>query len=81
MPNITVEFLGGATFRIITESGDRLSIDPRLDEEVGCPLRQAEIEELDLLLLTHGGTAHAREAVPFAKRPGCDVIFGQEVKY
>ncbi len=81
MAKVTVEFLGGATFRIVTESGDRLLIDPYLDEEVGCPIREAEIEELDLLLLTHGGTTHARDAVALAKRTDCDVICGQEVKY
>jgi len=78
---VTVEFLGGATFRIITESGHRLLIDPYLDEEVGCPLREADVESVDLLLLTHGGTTHARDAVPLAARTGCDVICGQEVRY
>lgn len=78
---VRIEFLGGATFRIVTESGRRLLIDPYMDEEVGCPIQERDVTELDLLLLTHGGTTHTRDAIAIAKRTECDIICGQEVKY
>jgi L-ascorbate metabolism protein UlaG (beta-lactamase superfamily) len=81
MAKVQLEFLGGATFRIVTESGQRLLIDPYLDEEVGCPIRTEEVEGLDLLLLTHGGTTHTRDALAIAKRTECEIMCGMEVQY
>ena len=50
---VSIRFLGTAAFEILTASGKRILIDPYLDENPASPLKVADLDHLDLLLVTH----------------------------
>ena len=70
---------GHATFGVETPGGRRVIIDPWLTENPSCPDSLKKIDELDLILLTHGHFDHIGDVVPLAKKTGCPVICNIEI--
>jgi L-ascorbate metabolism protein UlaG (beta-lactamase superfamily) len=73
-------FLGAATYLITTQAGKRILIDPYMNDSPVCPLKAEDLEQVDLLLITHGAFDHYGDASSIAKRFGCPVICGPDVK-
>ena len=48
---ITIRFLGTAAFEIVTVDGKRILVDPYLDENPVSPIKVADLDHLDLLLV------------------------------
>jgi len=76
-----IQFLGIAAFRIILPDDRVILIDPCLDSNQVSPVRVADLERVDLLLVTHLAVDHLGEAAAVAQRFGCPVVCGPEVKY
>ena len=55
---VSVRFLGTAAFEIITAENKRILIDPYLDENQKSPYKVADLDRLDLLLVTHAAYDH-----------------------
>jgi len=75
-----LQFLGIATLLVETGNGRRVLIDPFLDGNPASPLRAADLERVDLLLITHASFDHFGQAPEIARRFGCPVVCGPEVK-
>jgi L-ascorbate metabolism protein UlaG (beta-lactamase superfamily) len=76
-----IRFLGIAAYEITLDDGRVVLIDPCLEANPASPVTVAELERVDLLLVTHLAADHLGDAAEVAKRFGCPVVCGQEVKY
>jgi L-ascorbate metabolism protein UlaG (beta-lactamase superfamily) len=75
----TLTWLGHAAFRIDTNAGARVYVDPWLSGPT-CPAREREPERVDLIALTHGHSDHVDETVELAARFGCPVVAQVELR-
>ncbi|MCA8959167.1 MAG: metal-dependent hydrolase [Planctomycetes bacterium] len=72
-------WLGHSTFLIETPSGRRVLVDPWLESNPTCPDEYKKIDDIDLMLITHGHSDHMADAVDVAKRTGCRVVCNYEI--
>ena len=77
MPRI--DYHGHATVTVTTEAGERILIDPFLDDNPSSNLRVADVEALDYILCTHGHYDHFADTVPLARNTGATVISTFEI--
>jgi L-ascorbate metabolism protein UlaG (beta-lactamase superfamily) len=75
-----IRFLGVAAYEIITSRGAHILVDPFLDESPGCPIRSADLEQVDLVLVSHAAFDHLGDTEAIACRTGAPVVCGGEVK-
>jgi len=73
-------WLGHAAFRLDTDAGTRVYIDPFLGGNPSCPADEVEPERCDLVLLTHGHADHVGDTVAIARRFGCPVVAQVELR-
>jgi L-ascorbate metabolism protein UlaG (beta-lactamase superfamily) len=76
----TLTWLGHAAFRIDTDGGKRIYVDPFLQGNPSCPENEQQPERCDLILLTHGHDDHVGSAVDLAKRFDCPVVAQVELR-
>jgi L-ascorbate metabolism protein UlaG (beta-lactamase superfamily) len=69
----SLTWLGHASFRLDTDAGKRIYIDPWLSGPT-CPESERVPERADLIAVTHGHGDHAGDAVSLAGQLGCPVI-------
>ncbi len=77
MPN-EVTFFGHSAFRITTEDGLRIWIDPWLDNPMAAGMEISR--EADLLLITHAHGDHLGNAVEMATSASCEVVAIHEIQ-
>ena len=73
MAKPTITWLGHASFRVDTQAGKRIYIDPWLGNP-RCPASEQEPERIDVIALTHGHDDHVGETVQLAETFGCPVV-------
>jgi L-ascorbate metabolism protein UlaG (beta-lactamase superfamily) len=66
--SVLIEYFGWVTFRLVTENGTRIVIDPFLagDEQRGIPPAVASVQDLadtHVMMVTHAAEDHAAQAV------------------
>jgi L-ascorbate metabolism protein UlaG (beta-lactamase superfamily) len=76
-----IKFLGIAAFEITLPDGRIVLIDPYLDENPVSPVKVGDLEQVDLILVTHLAVDHLGETAAIARKFGCPVVCGAEVKY
>lgn len=69
-----ITWLGHASFQIISPEGKVVLIDPWLNENPSAPYGADQIEQADIIALTHGHFDHIGDTVELAKRTGAKVI-------
>lgn len=69
-------WLGHATFKLQTPHGKKVLIDPWVQGNPACPADQKNINQLDLMLLTHGHFDHIGDAVTIANEAKPSTIVG-----
>ncbi|MFZ0635699.1 MAG: metal-dependent hydrolase [Candidatus Acidiferrales bacterium] len=62
-----ITWLGHATFRVTTPTGQVILIDPWLSSNPACPESLKKLDRLDVMLITHGHFDHIADAVALAK--------------
>src|SRR5919201_1219856 len=67
MPDVSVTWLGHASFRVDSPGGKRIYIDPWLSNPK-CPDSEKEPERVDVIALTHGHDDHVGETVELSKQ-------------
>ena len=78
---VSIRFLGTAAFEIITAEGKRLLIDPYLNENPVSPIKVADLDHLDLLLVTHAAYDHLGDTEAILRRfPDLPLICGADVR-
>jgi L-ascorbate metabolism protein UlaG (beta-lactamase superfamily) len=76
----TLTWLGHAAFRLDTEAGTRVYIDPFLTGNPSTPDGERQPERCDLVVLTHGHDDHVGDAVAIGQRFSCPVVAQVEVR-
>ncbi len=75
-----IRFFGVAAYEIVTSDGKHILIDPFLDDNPGSPIKSHELEQVDLLIVSHAAVDHLGDTEAIARRTGAPVICGGEVK-
>jgi L-ascorbate metabolism protein UlaG (beta-lactamase superfamily) len=75
-----IRFLGVAGYELITSKNQHILVDPFLDENPGAPCKSHELEQVDLICVSHAAFDHLGDTEKIAKRTGAPVICGGEVK-
>lgn len=75
-----IQFLGISAYRITTDDGRVVIIDPFLDDNPASILRVSDLRRVDLLLITHAAFDHLGDCEAIAKKTGAPVLCGGEVR-
>ena len=75
-----IRFFGVAAYEIVNGKEQHILIDPFLAENPGSPIKSAELDQVDLLLISHAAFDHLGDTVQIARRTGAPVVCGGEVK-
>jgi len=75
-----LRFFGVAAYELITSAGKHILLDPFLDDNPGSPLKSHELEQVDLIIVSHAAFDHLGDTEALARRTGAPVICGGEVK-
>jgi L-ascorbate metabolism protein UlaG (beta-lactamase superfamily) len=77
----TLTWLGHAAFRIDTDDGKRIYVDPFLQNNPKTPAEEKEPERADIIAVTHGHSDHASEVPALSKRfPDAQIVAQVELK-
>ena len=69
----TLTWLGHASFRLDTDGGKRIYVDPWLSGPT-CPDSEKEPERADVIVVTHGHGDHAGDTVELQRKLGATVV-------
>ncbi|MCP3940790.1 MAG: metal-dependent hydrolase [Desulfobacteraceae bacterium] len=73
-----LRYFSHSAFQIITDSGQRILIDPFFDGNPTSPVKSSDMDA-DFILLTHGHGDHLGDALDIAKRCNCLCICENEL--
>jgi len=69
-------YLGHSTVLFDLPSGERVLIDPWIDNNPGCPDEKKDLGKVDAILVTHGHFDHMGDAVAIAQKYQPGVVVG-----
>jgi len=69
----TLTWLGHASFRLDTNGGKRIYVDPWVSGPT-CPESEKDPERADVIAVTHGHGDHSADVIALQKKLGCKVI-------
>jgi L-ascorbate metabolism protein UlaG (beta-lactamase superfamily) len=75
-----IRFYGVAAYEIITSRGQHILLDPFLNDNPGSPVKAEQLEQVDLIVVSHAAVDHLGDTEAIARRTGAPVICGGEVK-
>ena len=79
--SVAIRFLGTAAFEIVTAKNKRVLIDPFLDENPVSPIKVADLDYLDLLVVTHAAYDHLGDALAIMQKfPNLLLMCGADVR-
>jgi L-ascorbate metabolism protein UlaG (beta-lactamase superfamily) len=73
MPDVSLTWLGHASFRVDTPNGKRIYVDPFLGNPK-CPDGEKVPERIDVIALTHGHSDHVGETIELTKKFSPEVV-------
>jgi|SRR5579884_1437632 len=77
----TLTWLGHAAFRVDSDEGKRIYVDPFLTENPKTPESEKQPEQVDVIALTHGHPDHVGDAVQISEQfPRAQIIAIVELK-
>jgi L-ascorbate metabolism protein UlaG (beta-lactamase superfamily) len=79
MQTLSFTWLGHSTFLLRSPGGKRILVEPWVASNPACPESSKQVGDLDLILITHGHSDHAGDAVSIARATGAHVIATYEV--
>jgi L-ascorbate metabolism protein UlaG (beta-lactamase superfamily) len=79
MSNLSITWLGHATFLLRSPGGKRILLDPWVIGNPTSPESAKKLGELDLILITHGHHDHTADAVSIGRSSGAQVVAPHEV--
>ena len=78
-PGIRITWLGHSTFKIVSARGKTVVIDPWLANNPACPSGMKNLQDLDLMILTHGHFDHFEDAVALGRALKPKVVANFEI--
>lgn len=79
MQNLSITWLGHATFLLQSPGGRRIVLDPWVTGNPASPESAKKLGPLDLILITHGHSDHTGDAVSIGRSSGARVVAPYEV--
>ena len=79
-PTTRIRFLGVAAYEIVTRDGRHVLVDPFLDDNPGSPVKSGDLDQVDLIVVSHAAFDHLGDTEAIARRTGAPVICGGEVR-
>jgi L-ascorbate metabolism protein UlaG (beta-lactamase superfamily) len=76
----SIRFFGVAAYEITTSRGQHILLDPFLDDNPGSPIKSSQLEQVDLIVVSHAAFDHLGDTEKIARRTGAPIICGGEVK-
>src|SRR5436190_11389451 len=76
---LSFTWLGHSTFLFTSPKGKKILIEPWVQGNPACPDSAKKLPPLDLILITHGHSDHAGDAVSIARSSGAHVIANYEI--
>jgi L-ascorbate metabolism protein UlaG (beta-lactamase superfamily) len=70
----TLTWLGHSAFRITTPSGKVIIVDPWIQGNPACPESHKRVDQVDVMLITHGHFDHIADAVDLGKKHKPQVV-------
>jgi L-ascorbate metabolism protein UlaG (beta-lactamase superfamily) len=80
MNKVHFHYLGHSSFKIITETGTVIYLDPFIEGNPDCPIELNDIEKADIVLVTHGAFDHMGQAIELVKKTAATLISGPDVR-
>ncbi|MDQ2984714.1 MAG: metal-dependent hydrolase [Actinomycetota bacterium] len=80
MADVTLTWLGHASFRIESAEGKRIYVDPFLNGNPKCPENEQEPDRVDVIAITHGHDDHVGDTVELAKKFSPEIVAMIELK-
>lgn len=77
--DIKFVYLGQATFRIETPGGKKMLIDPWVMNNPMCPDNLKQVDDLEIVLITHGHSDHFQDGVEVLQKSGALAIGANEL--
>ena len=77
--SLSFQWLGHSTFLFTSPNGKKILIEPWVQGNPACPDSAKKLPPLDLILITHGHSDHAGDAVSIARSSGAHVIANYEI--
>jgi len=74
-----IKWLGHAAFKIISEKGIVIYIDPWIEGNPSCPIKLEDINEADIVCVTHGHNDHLGNALEIVKKTGAKLVGSPEM--
>lgn len=74
MPDVSVTWLGHASFRVDSPGGKRIYVDPFLNGNPKCPESELEPERVDVIALTHGHGDHVGDTVVLSNKFSPEIV-------
>ena len=74
MPDVSVTWLGHASFRVDSPGGKRIYVDPFLNGNHKCPESELEPERVDVIALTHGHGDHVGDTVVLSNKFSPEIV-------
>ena len=75
----TLTWHGHSCFLLETDGGQRIMIDPWIDENPASDIKVKDIDALDYILVSHGHSDHFDDCIPLAKKTGATVVSTYEL--
>lgn len=72
-------WLGHSAFRIISQNGSIIYIDPFLKDNPATPQNLKSVEKAHYILLSHGHEDHVGDTLEIARNTGCKVVANVEL--
>jgi len=76
---VTIAYFGASAFKITTNNGKNILIDPYLTENPLCQTKLDHFNNTDLILVTHGAIDHIGDTVEIMNQSKAVLICGNEV--
>jgi L-ascorbate metabolism protein UlaG (beta-lactamase superfamily) len=75
-----IRFFGVAAYELTNQQEKKILLDPFLDENPGSPVKSHQLDQVDLVIVSHAAPDHLGDTEAIARRTGAPVICGGEVK-
>ena len=75
----TITWLGHGSWKMTTEDGIEIYVDPWLDGNPACPIGIADVKRADVVAVTHGHNDHIGDSIELCKRTGAVLVTLPEV--
>ncbi len=74
-----IQFFGYAGYKLVTGGGRHVVIDPFLNRNPVAPFKANDLDQVDLLLITHNAYDHLGDAPEIIRRHNCPVVCAKDV--